>query len=292
MYKIYSNLTKFGISIFVLLSALAGYLLSYRPELNLSVLHLFSLLIGTFLLSGGSLCLNQIQEVELDKKMNRTVLRPLASGQISKKTAWVICLSHLILGSALLYYSSVLSMVLGLLVVILYNGFYTYWWKPKWVFAAIPGAIPGALPVTMGFAANDSNIFQKDSIYIFLISFLWQMPHFWALAIKYKDDYKGIDVPTLPVALGLPRTLYHMSLWTYSYGIVAMISPFLITTSWFYLLLVLPMTIKMLIEFHKFAQSNAEKNWMSFFIWINLSLLVYIFVPALDKWSFLIFDRG
>lgn len=292
MFRVYADLTKFGIVIFVVLAGLAGYATSFSVETPFEWQHFLNLMGGLFFLSSGSLALNQLQEYKIDQKMPRTAKRPIASGKIQPAAAGILAVAFLLIGADLLFKSSVLAGQLGWLTVILYNGVYTYWWKPKWIFAAIPGAIPGALPVTIGYAANDANIFNLDSIYLFLILFLWQMPHFWALAVKYKEDYRLGGVPTLPAALGIHKTMLHMGLWTFFYVIVAVGSPWFVHASWFYLLLVAPFSFKVLQEFFRFYQSNGEKRWLAFFMWVNLSVLVYLYVPVIDKWSFLFIDRS
>ena len=197
MFKIYSDLTKFGIVVFVVLSGLAGYATSFAMEVGFDWLHLLRFIGGIFFLSSGSLALNQVQEYKMDQLMPRTAKRPVASGKIKPAAAGILAVAFLVIGSDLLFKTSVMAGYLGWATVILYNGVYTYWWKPKWVFGAVPGAIPGALPVTIGYAANNPDILNLDSVYLFLIMFLWQMPHYWALALKFKDDYAKGGVPTL-----------------------------------------------------------------------------------------------
>lgn len=288
MFKTYSDLTKFGIVIFVLLAGLAGYATSFAVENSFDWHHLVQFLGGLYFLSSGSLALNQVQEFETDKLMPRTSKRPLVTGKIKPAAAAILSLSMIVAGSDLLFRISPISAYLGWLTVVLYNGFYTYWWKRKWVFGAVPGAIPGALPATIGFAANNENIFAPESIYLFLIMFLWQMPHFWCLALKYKNDYAEGGVPTLSVSLGTERTIYHMGLYTFAYVAVAACSPWFVHASWIYLAIVLPIGIKVMQEFYRFAKSKGEKRWLAFFMWINVSMLVFIFVPVFDKWAFLL----
>lgn len=223
--------------------------------------------------------------------MPRTAKRPIASGKITPAAAGILAITMLMIGSDRLFRASELSAYLGWATVILYNGLYTYWWKPKWIFAAIPGALPGALPVTIGYAANDSQIFNLDSIYLFLILFLWQMPHFWALAIRFKDDYAKGGVPTLPAKLGVHKTIFHMGLWTFLYVGIALISPWFVQASWMYLLLVTPFCFKVMQEFFRFYKSEGKERWLAFFMWVNTSVLIFLFVPVLDKWSFLVFPR-
>ncbi len=290
-FKTYSDLTKFGIVIFVLLTGLAGYALSFPFERIFEWQHLVILMGGLYFLSSGSLALNQVQEYKLDQQMPRTSKRPVASGKIKPLAAGVFAASYLLIGSTLLERISPLCCLLGWLTVILYNVVYTYWWKPRMVFGAVPGAIPGALPVTIGYAAHTNQIFNPDSIYIFFIMFLWQMPHFWILAIKYKDDYNRGHVPTLPVAVGVERTLAHMGAYLCAYAALVMAAPIFVYAGWFHILFVFPVTAKLLYEFYKFYRSHGEKGWLKFFLWINVSILVYLFVPVLDKWSFVLGGR-
>ncbi len=292
MLKTFADLTKFGIVIFVLLTGIAGYATSFQIESPFSFQHFWQFLTGLYFLSSGSLALNQVQEYKMDQKMVRTAKRPIASGRIKPIAGGMLAFFFLLAGTIQLFKASELSAGLGLLTVFLYNGVYVYWWKPKWVFAAIPGAIPGALPITMGYAANSENIWTSESVYLFLILFLWQMPHFWALALRYKNDYAMGNVPTLPVTLGVERTLFHMGIYTFLYVIVALSSPLFVRPSWIFLLLVLPISAKVLYDFFKLFRSNGEKNWLSFFLWTNLSVLIFCFVPVIDKWNFLFINHN
>lgn len=285
--KLFAQLTKVGITIFVVLSAIAGYVTGFQSETTFQWSHFLDLILGVFLLSSGSLALNQVQEYKLDALMKRTASRPVASGKITPTAAGLFAFFFLFSGLQVLWRVSPLSFSFGLATVLLYNGLYTYYLKPKWIYAAVPGAIPGTLPVTIGYAAINSDIFSSESIYLFLILFLWQMPHFWALAIKFKDDYHEGGIPTLPVALGMEKTLYQMGMYTLAYVGCALASPMFYKTSWFYVLLVIPLSLKVLWEYKKFHQSGGKENWLRFFMWINSSVLIYLFVPVLDKWNFL-----
>lgn len=291
MFKIYADLTKFGIVIFVVLSGLAGYATSFAIESGFSWIHFLQFIGGIFFLSSGSLALNQVQEYKIDQQMPRTAKRPVASGTIKPAAAGILAVAFLVIGSDLLFKTSMMAGYVGWATVILYNGVYTYWWKPKWVFGAVPGAIPGALPVTIGYAANNPDILNLDSIYLFLIMFLWQMPHYWALALKFKDDYAKGGVPTLPVVLGVEKTIFQMGLYTFAYVAVALLSPWFVHASWVYLLVVFPFVFKVLQEYFRFQKSKGSERWLAFFMWVNVSLLVFLFVPVIDKWSFLFLDR-
>lgn len=284
---IYFQLVKFGIVIFVVLAGLAGYATSFAVETVFSWQHLLNFIGGIYFLCAGSLALNQVQEWKSDQKMPRTAKRPIASGKMTPTAAAILAVAHIAIGSDLLFKTSELAGLFGWLTILLYNVVYTYWWKPKWVFGAVPGAIPGALPVTIGYVANDPNFMASDSIYLFLIMFLWQMPHFWVLAIRYKDDYAKGLVPTMPVALGVNKTIFHIGLYTFAYVAIAVSSPLFVHSSWVYILFVMPFVFKILQEFYRFQKSQGAERWFAFFMWVNISMLVFIFVPVIDKWNFL-----
>ncbi len=292
MFKLYSQFTKFGIVIFVLLAGIAGYATGFFIESTFSIKHFGYFLLGLYFLSSGSLALNQVQEYKLDQKMPRTQNRPVASGKIKPLAALIFSLCLLLVGVNILFEMSPAAGWVGVTSVALYNGFYTLFWKPKWVFAAVPGAIPGALPITIGYAVNNPDIFNSESVYLFMIMFLWQMPHFWLISLKFIEDYRKGGFPTLPVTVGVSRTYFHIGLYTFAYAGVALASPFFLKTSWLYALLVFPFAFMLIKKFFDFYNSDGQKGWLSFFMWTNISMLVFIYIPVIDKWSFLFVGRN
>ena len=278
------DLFKIGIVIFVLISAMAGYAIGFPVERNFEWSHFLLMLTGLFFLSSGSFALNQAQEAEIDAKMPRTAKRPIPSGKISLKNAIAIGVTHVAVGAILLNIVEPVTAILGLATVILYNGFYTMFWKRRWAFGAVPGAIPGAMPALLGYSAIHPDIFTADALYLFLLMFLWQMPHFWAIAIKFSDDYKEGGIPVLPVVLGSQRTLYHSALYSFVYVGLAVLSPFFLETGYFYLFMVLPISGMVLFEFFKFFKANGEQSWGRFFAWVNISMLAFLLAPVIDKW--------
>jgi protoheme IX farnesyltransferase len=194
----------------------------------------------------------------------------------------------IVAGLGFLWAINDLTALLGLMTVIFYNLFYTLWWKPNWAFAAVPGAIPGALPVVIGYSAVTPTIFDPACVYLFLILFLWQMPHFWAIAIKCEDDYKRGGFPVLPAIVGVPVTVFHIGLYTFAYLVLAVASPWFVEASAFYLFMVLPVVSKVLWEFFKYQHHQGRDNWLSFFVWVNISIIVFLAVPIVDKWHFVI----
>ncbi|MCB0366061.1 MAG: protoheme IX farnesyltransferase [Bdellovibrionaceae bacterium] len=281
--KSYLDLTKTGIVVFVLLSGLAGYFLSFPSGSVFSGIHLLVFMVGLYLISAGSFALNQAQEWERDSVMDRTKGRPIPAGKLKSWQAWTIGICFVGIGTGLLYSIEPLSAFLGLLTVLLYNGFYTLFWKRRWAFGAVPGAIPGAMPAVIGYSVHSVDLLEPGCIYLFLIMFLWQMPHFWCLAIRYREDYERGGFPVLASVLGTDKTLFHIGLYVLVYIGVALVSPWFIKTHILYLLLVVPFAFKVLWEFYLYYRQEAKGSWIRFFLWVNFSLLAFMGAPVFDR---------
>jgi protoheme IX farnesyltransferase len=285
--KLFADLTKFGIVVFSVLAGLAGYATGFQIEQSFNWTTFLECLLGIYFISSGSLALNQVQEWKLDALMPRTAKRPIPSGKIKPAAAGILAVLFIVTGLYLLFGLQPVAGWVGLFCIFLYNGPYTLYWKKKWAFAAVPGAIPGALPVTIGYAVANPDILNPESIYLFLIMFLWQMPHFWVLAIRYKDDYAAGSIPVLPVVVGIDRTLFQIGLYTIVYVGVALVAPLFVHASWVYVLLTIPFAFKVLQEFYRYYKSHGTERWLAFFMWLNISMLVFIIIPVIDKWNFL-----
>jgi protoheme IX farnesyltransferase len=220
----------------------------------------------------------------MDAKMDRTRLRPIPSGLMKPWQAVALALVFGVVGLGLLAVLGEAPALLAALTLVLYNGVYTLFWKKRWAFGAVPGAIPGAMPVVIGFSANTPEIWRPECIYLFLVMFLWQMPHFWSLAIRFRDDYEQGGFPVLPVRLGSERAMYHVGLYLFTYVGVALLAPWFLQAHILYVLFVVPISFKVIFEFHKYYNNQERKAWLPFFLWTNLSLLIYLAVPVMDKW--------
>lgn len=281
----YLDLTKSGIVMLVGMTALAGYLAGQSFEVSLDFFYLARTLLGIMALAAGSSALNQIQEIEIDRKMPRTSRRPLVTGTLTKRQALVTSTALLLLGLGLLFKTNWITFALGLLAVFSYNVLYTRWWKPTHPFAAIPGALPGALPVLMGYTAVAFDPLSPQGLYLFAILFLWQMPHFWALAIRYREDYAEGGIPTLPVSFGEQATLRHVTLWALAYVGTSLLAPLFFSVGAIYLIPAILMGVKVLLELRRFKRSKDRSSWLRFFLWINFSLVIYLFAVPIDLWS-------
>ena len=282
--RIYLDLTKSGIVFFVILTGLAGFALSQPINDAIDWTRLALCMFSLYFFSSGSFAINQAQEWAIDERMPRTTGRPIPSGKVTTAQAYTLGVGYVLLGLFFAVFVNEAVAILGLATVVMYNGLYTLYWKKKLAFGAVPGAIPGAMSVVIGFAANDPQILRPTCVYGFIIMFLWQMPHFWSLAIRYKDDYAAGGIPVLPTRIGTEATLYHMGLYTFAYVGVAMVSPWLVIAHYAYIVLVIPCAVTVLWQFFKYYRAGAQRQWLSFFLWINASLLVFLVAPVIDRY--------
>jgi protoheme IX farnesyltransferase len=187
------NLGKIRIALLVSLSTATGYVLAsgkINPEMIFPVT-------GILFLALGSGALNQYQERKKDGLMPRTASRPIPAGQITPLNALLVSISFMFVGSVILYWgTNVTALILGLLTAFWYNGVYTYL-KRVTPLAVIPGSVIGALPPMIGWASVDSNIFALQPLILSLFFFIWQIPHFWLLLLKFGDDYHLAGYPSL-----------------------------------------------------------------------------------------------
>ena len=193
--KTWVEMLKPRLSLLVAFSCSFGFVLSNQGTLNW--LRLSILTLGGFLLSGASVVINQIIERKEDGIMNRTMSRPLPTGRITVMEAWILALICFVLSLILLYWSAnQLTILLSVLSMLLNSFVYTPM-KKIGPIAVFVGAIPGALPPLLGWIANTQTI-SYEAMVIFGIQFIWQFPHFWAIAWVSDDDYKKAGFRLLP----------------------------------------------------------------------------------------------
>lgn len=190
--KIFTSFTKFRLSALVVISALSGYLFAGGYD----ALEIFYLLLGGMLVTAASNGSNQIWERDLDILMKRTQSRPLPQNTMTLKQSYMIVLLCLIIGEALLLQLNFTTAVLGLFSFISYVFIYTPL-KRVTPWAVFVGAFPGAMPPMLGYIAH-TNEFGLEPGVLFFVQFIWQFPHFWAIAWVCFDDYNAGGFSLLP----------------------------------------------------------------------------------------------
>ncbi|MFJ8090765.1 heme o synthase [Lysinibacillus sp. NPDC095746] len=182
--------------------------------------------IGSALVIGAAGTFNNVYDRDIDAIMPRTQSRPTVTGEMSAKTALTLAFAMLILGAALLALASPLAAGFGLLGVFLYVVPYTMWTKRRTIYNTEIGSVGGAVPALIGWAAVSSDITHPAILGLFLVMVIWQMPHFYAIAIRKHADYEAAGVPMLPVVKGMRRTYYQSNF----YLILLILSSFLFGT--------------------------------------------------------------
>lgn len=192
----YKDLIKFRLSALVTFSAVFGFILG-DSGVMFSWGKFFALMVGGFLISGASGAANEIWERDIDKLMKRTQNRPLPLNLISLKEAyWFTCIIASIGVAILWIFTNPLTTLLGVLSMVLYVFVYTPL-KRVGPIAVFVGAIPGAMPPLLGWTAATGTI-SHEALIIFGIQFIWQFPHFWAIAWVSDEDYKRAGFKLLP----------------------------------------------------------------------------------------------
>lgn len=225
-WKVIKLIIKTGIIKSNILGMLAGlslalyiYDIGFIEKLPIILLSL----IGTSFVVGGSGAINNYYDRDIDSIMNRTKVRPTADGSINPKFALWLGIALVTIGLVLLLSISILAAAMAFLGFVFYVFAYTMFTKRSTIYNTEVGSLSGAMPPIIGWAVISADIFHPVAIGLFVFMFLWQPPHFYAIAIRRLEEYKDASVPMLPVVKGIYRT----KVQTIVYLIVLLIASFL-----------------------------------------------------------------
>ncbi|MES2265398.1 MAG: heme o synthase [Bacteroidota bacterium] len=203
----FSKLIKLRLTMLVVFSASISFIIAVKANGGNTWGSLYSttmwinwlkLVVGGFLVTSAANCFNEVIEVDLDKLMKRTMDRPMAAGRMTNGQGLVLGLGMGMAGTYLLGSLNILTGLLSVFSIILYAFVYTPL-KRKSPIAVFVGAIPGALPALIGYVAGQPHgRIDEIALILFAIQFVWQFPHFWAIAWVLDDDYKLADFRLLP----------------------------------------------------------------------------------------------
>ena len=235
-------------------------------------------LIGGTLAAGGANAFNMVIESKSDQLMKRTANRPIATGEISKLNGLLCAFLISILSLVIFYiFTTVLATLLTATAIIFYVIGYTMMLKNRTSQNIVWGGIAGCMPVLIGQSAV-TNTLTLTSWLFFLLIFFWTPPHFWALAVRYKDDYKAASIPMLPVVAPMKSVINQM--WLHS-TLMAVISVLVITTAklpiWTLVLSVL-LIIGWKIQLIKLTKEPTEVNAGKLFQASIVFLSIYSFL--------------
>jgi protoheme IX farnesyltransferase len=219
--KTFLPLLRPHLSAMVAASALAGYALHPAPHAaGVAAL----LLAGVGFLAAGCSALNQVQERDVDARMERTRCRPVASGRLSVRAGLAIALLLAAGGVGLLAAVGWTTAGLGAFALLWYNGVYTPL-KRLTAFAVLPGALCGALPPLIGWAAAGGPLADYRIVLLAGIICLWQIPHFWFFTLKHREDFLRGGLPTI-FSRFTPTQIYRLALvWVFSLACATLLLP-------------------------------------------------------------------
>ena len=273
------QLTKVGLSLSVVFSSVAGYLLAVDV---INYYTLFLLAIGGFFMVGASNAYNQIIEKDTDALMQRTKNRPLPTGRMSVNFAMTIAILFTILGIAILYSINPKTALFGAISIFLYTCAYTPL-KSVTPLTVFVGAIPGAIPFMLGWVAA-TNEFGIEAGFLFMIQFFWQFPHFWAIGWLQFEEYKKAGFNMLPMNTKDKGAVKQIIFYTFIMILVS-IAPVLKVSGDFYIYPLTAVIVALLgfvmlyygIKLHKSEENtDARKLMLSSVLYITVVQIVYV----------------
>ncbi|WP_456437799.1 heme o synthase [Psychroserpens sp.] len=275
----FKEITKIRLSVSVVFSALAGYLLG---AVEVDVYTLILLAFGGYFMVGASNAYNQVIERDLDALMDRTKNRPVPAGRMSVRTAFIIATVFTIAGLATLYIINPRTAMYGAISIFLYTCVYTPL-KTKTPLAVFVGAIPGAIPFMLGWVAA-RNDFGIEPGTLFALQFFWQFPHFWAIGWFLFDDYKKGGFFMLPTGKRDKGTAVQTIMYTIWTILISIVPAFGVTgdlkLSIVAAVIVFALGLVMLyyaFELFKKRSAKAAKQLMlSSVLYITLLQIVYV----------------
>ncbi len=289
--KTYYSLTKPGIIYGNLVAAAAGYLLASKlithvivgfGNWKLEIGKLLLTLLGTALIIASACVINNYTDRRIDQKMSRTQKRALAQGRVSARNAFIYAAIIGILGFYLLaFYVNTLTVFIGIIGFLDYVIFYAIS-KRSSPEGTLVGSISGATPPVAGYCAV-TNHFDLGALLLFLILLIWQMPHFYAIAIYRSQEYAAAGLPVLPLKRGIKHTKIHMLFYILAFGLVSSLLSFFGYTGKIYFLISLVLSLTWLVlSAQGFRAKNTNQWARRMFIFSLLTLTILCIIMSID----------
>lgn len=269
----YYLLTKPGIIFGNLVTVAAGFLLASKGNINLWLF--LETLLGIAFIIASACVFNNYIDRDLDKKMERTRSRSLVTGLITGPTAILFGTILGIIGALiLLFFTNLLTVFIAGFGFFVYVVLYSLW-KSKTIYGTAIGSIAGAIPPVVGYCAV-SNQFDNGAIILFMMLVLWQMPHFFAIAMYHYDDYMAAGIPALPIKKGMLQAKIHMLLYIICFIIASTLLTFYGYTGYAYLIVATGFGLWWLAMSIKGFKSTDDQIWGRDMFRVSLLLIAAI----------------
>jgi len=214
------QLVRPRLSLMVALSALSGYMAAPAQH---TIAPAVSLFVGVFLLTATASILNQVQERERDRLLPRTRLRPLATGRMEPHLALLLAGIHLLISLQLIASVSATSAGIGMLALLWYNLVYTPL-KTRTSLVLLLGALGGAMPPLLGWTASGASPYEPRAVHLYMVLVLWQVPHFWCLAMKDGLFDRALDLKIIPAGWRVDQLKRLIRLWCLALGALLLVA--------------------------------------------------------------------
>jgi heme o synthase len=276
----YFLLTKPRVIELLLVTTLPAMLLADGgiPSLDLVAL----VLVGGALAAGGANTINCWIERDRDQMMRRTRNRPLPAGDVEPRSALVFGLALEIVAFAVLAVgANVLSACLAVGAMLFYVFVYTIWLKPRSPQNIVIGGAAGAVPVLVGWAAVQGSLAAPAWV-LFAIVFFWTPPHFWALALRYREDYAAAGIPMLPVAKGVEAATRQILAYAAVVALVSLTLPLTVTMTPLYPSVAVVLGVAFVVGAELLRRDPSPVRAIRFFTFSNTYLALLFAAVAVD----------
>ncbi|PAF32828.1 protoheme IX farnesyltransferase [Paenibacillus sp. 7516] len=280
--KVFFDTIKVGIIKSNLIAMLAGLCLAlyvFDASFIANIVPIILSVIGSSLIIGAAGVFNNLYDRDIDAIMERTRTRPTVTGQVDTKSGLILGITITVIGGILLYIASPSAAVFGILGLLLYVFPYTMWTKRTTIYNTEVGSLSGAVPPLIGWAAISPELGHFEIWALVVTMLLWQMPHFYGIAIRRFDEYKAAGVPMLPVVKGIRRTYIQTNV----YLVLLLLSSFLFwPLSPFVAIVAFLVSLAWLILSVATFDRNQTKKWSHkmFIFSINHITIVFLVIIA------------
>ena len=276
------ELCKIRVVSLIVLTAVVGMFLA--PQATIQISTVIFATTGIFLNAASAAAFNHVAEYRIDALMDRTSQRPLARGELTRNIALLFAFCLCFLGTFILVFSvNMLTAVLTFSSLVGYAVIYTIFLKHATPQNIVIGGAAGAAPPVLGWTAMTGYI-DPNSLILFLIIFAWTPPHFWALAIARRSEYKKANIPMLPITHGVPYTLRQILLYTILLFAVSLLPFAVYMSGWMYLVGALVLNSYFLYLVIKLQTTCSDELAMSTFRYSIVYLTALFVILLVDKY--------